>query len=303
MLVIGFFLSLLAYLILANDINNSLSKIIKGINNFSMDNNLQIIDVKANDEFRIIADSINNFSEKIYKYNQQIIQMRDDMIKSAKLAVVGQLSAGFAHEVKNPLSSIKMMSQIIKNKYLKGTDGSDEINTVLEEVDIIDKLIKNLLEFSKPRPMSFSSCDINELVLDTVDIYKHNIKHQNITVEYRLADKLPFLSIDREKIKICFINFITNAVQAMPEGGKIIIATMLQNDKIVAEFNDNGSPIAQENINKIFEPFFTTKKDGTGLGLALSKILIERHYGTVNVSSNEQETIFKVTLPLESSTI
>ena len=305
MLMIGFFFSFLAYLILANNINNSLSRIINGINNFSIDSNLQImdIDIEANDEFKIIADSINNFSKKIFKYNQQIIKMQGDMIKSEKLAVAGQLSAWLAHEIKNPLSSIKMMSQIIKSRYLSREDGFDEINTILGEIDRINKLVKDLLEFSKPNPMSFSYYDINELILDIVSRYNYNIEKQNITIECMLADNLPALFIDSEKIEICFINFIINAIQAMNDGGKIIIATMLQNDKIVIEFKNNGSAIAQENIGKIFEPFFTTKKEGTGLGLALTKVIIERHYGTIDVSSNEQETIFKITLPLKDASL
>ncbi|MCL2481433.1 MAG: ATP-binding protein [Spirochaetaceae bacterium] len=303
MLMIGFFLSFLAYIILANDINSSLSKIINGINNFNIESNLQVIDIEANDEFKIIAESINNFSEKIFKYNQQIIQMQDDMIKSAKLAVVGQLSAGLAHEIKNPLSSIKMMSQIIKSRYLKGGDGSDEINTVLEEIDRIDKLIKDLLEFSKPKPMNFSYYDINELVLDTVNIYKYNFEKQNITVEYKLADNLPALFIDSEKIRICFINFIVNAIEVMSEDGKLIVSTVLQNDKVAIEFKNNGPAIAKEDIDNIFEPFFTTKRQGTGLGLALSKLIIERHQGTIGVASNDKETSFIVTLPLKNNNI
>ncbi|MCL2706051.1 MAG: ATP-binding protein [Spirochaetaceae bacterium] len=301
MLMIGFLLSFLAYIVLANNINNSLSKIINGINHFNIESNLQAIDIEAKDEFKIIAESINSFSEKIFKYKQKIIQMQDDMIKSAKLAVVGQLSAGLAHEIKNPLSSIKMMSQIIKSRYIKVGDGSDEINTVLEEIDRIDKLIRNLLEFSKPKPMNFSYYDINELVLDTINMYKYNFEKQNITVEYNLAENLPALFIDSEKIRICFINFIVNAIEVMSEDGKLIISTALQDDKVAIEFKNNGPAIAQEDIGNIFEPFFTTKKQGTGLGLALSKLIIERHQGIIGVASNDKETSFIVTLPLKNN--
>ncbi len=303
MVMIGFFLSFLAYLLLANDINNSLSKIIDRINNFNIDDSSQIIDVKANDEFKIIADSINNLSKKIYKYNQQIVKLQDDMIRSAKLAVVGQLSAGLAHEIRNPLSSIKMMSQIIKARYLHNKEGLEEINTVLEEIERIDNLIKDLLEFSKPGPMYFAQHDINKLILNTLNKYRYNIEHQKITVEYNFEKKLPLISVDSEKIQICFINFIVNAIQAMAEGGKLTINTMLQNDKIVIEFKNNGPLISEKDIDKIFEPFFTTKKEGTGLGLALTKLIIERHYGKIFSSSNEKETVFSIILPLVNNNI
>ncbi len=301
MIMIGFTLSLLAYLVLANNINTSLGKIIDGINNFSLSSDDPIVDIKSNDEFRIIAESINNLSRKIHKYNKQIIKLQDDMIKSAKLAAVGQLSAGLAHEIRNPLSSIKMMSQIIRSRYLSDKGGIQEVNAILEEIDRINNLVKDLLEFSKPGPMHFSKNDINSILLNIVNQYKYNIEHQNIKLECNLENRLPAVYLDGEKIRICFINFIINAIQAMPDGGFLNISTKIKESNVVMEFRNTGSEIPDENIRKIFEPFYTTKKDGTGLGLALTKLIIERHYGTIQVESNKHETVFRVILPYRTS--
>lgn len=303
MIMVGFSLSLIAYLVLASNINDSLVRIINGINNFSISRDTPIINVKSNDEFRIIADSINNLSRKLYNYNRQIAKLQEDMIKSAKLAVVGQMSAGLAHEIRNPLSSIKMMSQILRSRYSDGREGAEEINTILEEIDRINSLVKDLLEFSKPGPMHFSKHDINILIQNTVKQHRYNIEHQNIKIEYSLDPHLPAVYIDGEKLKICFINFIINAIQAMPEGGVLSVSTEGKNNELVIEIRNNGKMIPEKDLKKIFDPFYTTKKDGTGLGLALSRLIIERHYGKIEVSSTEKETLFRVVLPLRGSII
>ena len=303
MILIGFFLSLIAYLILASNINNSLAKIISGINNFSISSDSPIVDVKSNDEFRIIAESINNLSKKIFNYNQQIIKLQDDMIKSAKLAAVGQLAAGLAHEIRNPLSSIKMMSQIIRSRHLSDKGGLPEVNTILEEIDRINNLVKDLLEFSKPGPMHFSKNSINVILLNIVNQHKYNMEHQHIILECFLDETLPEIYIDSEKIRICFINFILNAIQAMPDGGFFTISSKAHGNNVVIEFRNTGQMIENDIINKIFEPFFTTKKEGTGLGLALTRLIIERHSGSIQVESNRKDTVFKIILPLRSTDI
>ena len=299
MIMIGFFLSLFTYVILAANINQSLEKIISGINNFNINNEGTLIEVNTNDEFRTIAESINNLSIKLYNYNKQLIKLQDDMIKSAKLAAAGQMAAGLAHEIRNPLSSVKMMSQIIRSRYLHDGEGMNEITTVLEEIDRINHLISDLLEFSKPSPMNFSKNDINDIIRNVLNLYKYNTEHQNISVETDLDDTIPMTCFDSEKIKLCLINFTVNAVQAMPDGGTLKVRSFHDKSRIKIDISNTGSKIPEKDIENIFEPFFTTKKDGTGLGLSMTKLIIERHYGTVSVESSSDLTVFKVVLPLK----
>ena len=299
MIMIGFFLSLITYIILASNINQSLEKIISGINNFNISSEGALIDVNSNDEFKIIAESINNLSMKLFKYNKQLTKLQDDMIKSAKLAAAGQMAAGLAHEIRNPLSSVKMMSQIIRNRYLKEDEGIDEITTVLEEIDRINSLITDLLEFSKPGPMNFSRNDINEIIRNVLNLYKYNIEHQKIAVETDLDEKIPQTCLDSEKIKLCLINFIVNAIQVMPDGGILRIESCEKNGKISIHISNTGAKIPEKDIENIFEPFFTTKKEGTGLGLAMTRLILERHYGSVSVKSSDEITVFEIILPLK----
>ena len=299
MIMIGFFLSLFTYAILAANINQSLEKIISGINNFNISNEGTLIEVNSNDEFRTIAESINNLSIKLYNYNKQLIKLQDDMIKSAKLAAAGQMAAGLAHEIRNPLSSVKMMSQIIRSRYLHDGEGMNEISTVLEEIDRINHLITDLLEFSKPGPMNFSKNDINDIIRNVLNLYKYNTEHQNISVETELDENIPPACFDSEKIKLCLINFTVNAVQAMPDGGILKISSAYEGSRIRINISNTGSKIPEKDIDNIFEPFFTTKKEGTGLGLAMTKLILERHYGTVSVKSSDQLTVFEIVLPLK----
>ena len=299
MIMIGFFLSLFTYVILAANINQSLEKIINGINNFNINNEGTPIEVDSNDEFKTIAESINNLSIKLYNYNKQLIKLQDDMIKSAKLAAAGQMAAGLAHEIRNPLSSVKMMSQIIRSRYLHNGEGMNEISTVLEEIDRINHLISDLLEFSKPGPMNFSKNDINNIIRNVLNLYKYNTEHQNISVETELDDNIPLICFDSEKIKLCLINFTVNAIQAMPDGGILKVVSAYDSSRIRIDISNTGSKIPEEDIEKIFEPFFTTKKEGTGLGLSMTKLILERHYGTVSVESSSDLTVFKIILPLK----
>ena len=299
MIMIGFFLSLLAYIILAANINQSLEKIIHGINNFSINKDGALINVNSNDEFKTIAASINNLSKKLYNYNKQVKKLQEDMIRSAKLATVGQMAAGLAHEIRNPLSSVKMMSQIVRSRYLSDGKGLSEITTVMEEIDRINNLVKDLLEFSKPGPMNFSRHDVNDVIRNVLNLYKYNIEHQNIIVEADLDKSIPVVCLDGEKIKLCFINFVANAIEAMPDGGVLKIKSRIVNKQINIFIGNTGDKIPEEDVDKIFEPFFTTKKEGTGLGLAMTKLILERHYGNVYVDSSDKDTFFRIVLPLK----
>ena len=296
--LIGVSIAFMIYFLLARNINHSLKKIIDGINSVNLDNFSSRIELKNQDEFGLIAASINDLVRKLYLYNARIKKLQEDMVKSAKLTTAGQISAGIAHEIRNPLSSIKMMVQIIKSKYVKDYNSS-EIKIILDEIDRINKLVKDLLEFSKPSPIHFIEGDINVIIRKTLDIFSYNIDHQNIKLDLKLNELLPWILIDAEKIQLVFINLIINAVQAMPEGGVLTIETdKINGNSIMISVCDTGIGIPEENLKNIFEPFFTTKKDGTGIGLALCKTIIERHKGTIDVSSNDSRTCFKIVLPI-----
>ncbi len=295
----GVFIALLIYILLAKNINTSLKKIITGINSINMSNFSTRIDIKRKDEFGNIADSLNRMVKKIRLYNRKIKKLQDEMIKSAKLNTAGQIAAGIAHEIRNPLSSIKMMVQVMKNRYMP-VEGAHETAVVMSEIDRINKLVKELLEYSKPSPMHFIKQDMHRIINDSLDILQYNIKHQNIEIRKRFWQGFPLIDLDPEKIQIVFINLIINAFEAMPEGGELTIETaQVSEERIRVQFCNTGASIDKADLGFIFEPFFTTKKDGTGLGLALVKMVVERHFGRVDVKSGMNSTCFSIFLPVQ----
>ncbi|NOY09060.1 MAG: hypothetical protein GXP33_09480 [Spirochaetes bacterium] len=299
MIGLGVILSLILYFFLAKNINQSLRKIISGIDGFLINDFTTRINLDGNDEFSKIADSFNKLARKLQLYNNRIIKLQEDMVQSAKLAAAGQLAAGLAHEIRNPLSSIKMMTQIMREK-LKGDGNRKEITIILNEIERINHIVKELIEFAKPSAMHFQNQNINDIIINLLNLFKYRIEHQGIEVEQDLPETLPEIPVDTEKIKVCIINIIVNAVQAMPRGGILSTSTGLSgSDNILIRICDTGEGIEQSFIKNIFEPFFTTKREGTGLGLALAKVIIERHQGHIYVKSNKNGTCFTILLPLK----
>jgi len=299
MISAGILIALFIYILLAKNIHTSLRKIITGINSINMDNFSTRIDIKRKDEFGSIADSLNQMVKKIQLYNRRIKKLHDEMLKSAKLTTAGQIAAGIAHEIRNPLSSIKMMVQVIGNRYMSA-EGTHEIGVVLNEIDRIDKLVKELLEYSKPSPMQFIKTDLHQIIKDSLYLFQYKIKHQGIEIRTQFQNNLPPINLDPEKIQIVFINIIINAFDAMTDGGELSVKTKLvHGNELLVQFCNTGKSIPKGDLDVIFEPFFTTKKEGTGLGLALVKMVIERHFGRVDVKSGINGTCFSIFLPVQ----
>jgi two-component system sensor histidine kinase HydH len=291
-------LAFVIYVFLARNINTSLVKILAGMDGLNIDRFDTRIELASKDEFGLISESFNRLVRKLNLYNQRILKLQDDMIKSAKLATAGQMAAGLAHEIRNPLSSIKMMAQILRERYLKGEEGQSEIHTILAESERLNDLIKDMLEFARPSPMLFGRYNSGEIVGEILSLFRYNTEHQNIKVIARLDASIPPLFLDREKFRLMVMNLVLNAIQAMPQGGTLeVTAEHHQDDGVVFSFCDDGQEIAPENLAMIFEPFFTTKKEGTGLGLAIVKLIVERHFGKVEVRSNKARTCFMITIP------
>jgi len=298
MIGIGVLLAFVIYVFLARNINTSLVKILAGMDGLNLDRFDTRIELASKDEFGLISNSFNRLVRKLSLYSQRIQKLQDDMIKSAKLATAGQMAAGLAHEIRNPLSSIKMMAQILRERYLKGAEGQSEIITILAESERLNDLIKDMLEFARPSPMRFARHNSGRIVEEILNLFRYNTEHQNIKVIARLDGSIPPLFLDREKFRLVVMNLVLNAVQAMPRGGTLEVTTeRRRDDGVVFCFCDDGQEIAPENLGMIFEPFFTTKKEGTGLGLAIVKMIVERHFGKVEVRSGIARTCFSITIP------
>lgn len=242
-------------------------------------------------------DEIGKLATSFIRMKEDLQEAQEKLIRSEKLAIVGQLASSVGHDLRNPLGVIKNSIYYLNMK-LKGGDEKikKHLNILESEINRSSQIINDLLDFSRKGLLSLEKADINSTIHEELD--RMNLP-ENITVEIRMDENLPEIFIDPIQIKRIFSNIFINAVQAMPEGGRLTINTRVQDEFAEISFTDTGEGIVKENIKKIFDPLFTTKAKGIGLGLAIANSIVERHNGKVEVVSRVGEgTTFTVKLPV-----
>jgi signal transduction histidine kinase len=228
--------------------------------------------------------------------------------RADRLSSLGMLTAGLAHEIRNPLVAIRTFTQLLPERY-DDPEFREVFQTLaLKEVDRICGLINDLLSFARPSPPNIAEENVNEVVDGVARILESQAKDKDVTIARDFSPDLPRAWFDREQLKQVFMNLILNAIQAMRDGGSLVIATRLASHGdgnaaypcLQVEVRDTGIGIPQENLEHIFDPFFTNKEGGSGLGLSISNQIIEEHRGRILVKSKIKEgTSFFVNLPLD----
>lgn len=259
----------------------------------------------SNERFlQIITAPVRNEQGEIYRYIRliqditEIKKMEEQINNSEKLASIGRLAAGIAHEIGNPLTSIFSYVQILKSmeddKFKK-----ESLETIYFHIQRISDILKQLSSFTKMPIGDLRLTNINDVIENTIRLIQYDKKAKDIVIIKELSYSLPQININENQLSQVFINLILNALDAMPGGGKIIIKSYIENNNIIIDFEDTGIGISKENLSKIFDPFYTTKEKGTGLGLAVSYNIIKKINGTITVDSElGKGTIFKITLPI-----
>lgn len=220
-------------------------------------------------------------------------QMEELMLRSEKLAVVGELAAGIAHEIGNPLTALKGFLQLME----AGTLPKKEYLTIMkEELERIEEISTGMLALGKPALQKSEFVDIKEIVNSVIDLFDTEAFKKSIKIQVDICDKIILFCV-KSQIKQVFINLIKNAIEAL-NGGNINISARKWNNKIQISVKDDGPGISQESLSKIGQPFYTTKEKGTGLGLMVTNTIIENHNGSIEVKSKTKEgTTFIITLP------
>lgn len=223
------------------------------------------------------------------------IKAEELMIKSEKLSIAGQLAAGIAHEIRNPLTAIKGFLQLFNDDF-QGKQNYFDI--IFSELNRIELILSELLLLAKPSEIKFKNKDIRTILRDVVTLLETQAILQNIQINIDFMNQESIITCDENQIKQVFINLIKNSIDAMENGGNIFIRTMVTNDSIYILFIDEGCGIPKSILERIGEPFYTTKEKGTGLGLMVSYNIIENHNGEIKVDSKENEgTTFEIKLP------
>jgi len=277
------------------------------------------VEISVRDEIGQLAQSFNQMTENLKKANEKLIhwgktlekrveertkelrEMQDSLVQSEKLASLGKIAAGVAHEINNPLTSILINTYLMKEKIKTNHTFYENLSLIADETSRCANIVKGLLEFSRQEPPKKAYEDINKIINRTLQLLKNQASFQNIRIIKKLNQNLPQIKLDKNKIQQVFWNFMINASDAMPKGGILTITSDFSKEKknIEVTFYDKGIGIPQKNINKLFDPFFTTKKSGTGLGLAVSYGIIKQHQGNIKVKSEQdQGSVFTISFPI-----
>jgi two-component system NtrC family sensor kinase len=250
------------------------------------------------------SDEIGSLMAAFNRMVKELQERQDQLLQAKKLAALGTLTSGVAHEVNNPLSNILTSAQILREELEEGDIPYQRklLGNIEEQTTKAREIVRNLLEFSRKRQFQPEPADVRELIDSTLQLVRSQMP-ANIERRVRIPDDLPPIQVDKRRIQQALLNIVLNAVDAMPKGGvlKIEAALTEMGDKIQIDISDTGSGINPEHLAKIFDPFFTTKGvgHGTGLGLSVSYGIIQQHQGTiVPWSKPGRGTSFRIILPL-----
>ena len=254
----------------------------------------------ATKSLKITIEERDKSYDKLKQQAETLVQAEEQLRRADRLSALGKLSAGIAHEVRNPLASIKGTAEILSDKFKPGDKEYEFVEILIKEVNRLDTVVAEFLDFAKPKPPELKSSKINDIILSVLKLTEHQIARARIDLKTKLEDSLPSVYVDPEQIKQVFLNLIINAVQAMPDGGTLEVGSHRNGSEIVCTFSDTGTGISKEQQENLFTPFYTSKAKGTGLGLAIVYRILESHKGKIRFSTKEDErTTFTVCLPIE----
>lgn len=240
----------------------------------------------------------------------QLRSLEEEMQKKERLATIGEMAAGMAHEIRNPLASLSGSIEVLKSELSLRNEHLKLMEIAVREAGRLNSIITQFLLYAKPHRPRRRETDLHALLSDTVQLLQNNPEYNNrIRVELQIAPEPLMISIDPDQVRQVFWNLSINAFQAMPEGGVLTIATRhvtpkkaktVPLEQVEILFADTGEGIRKEDLSKIFYPFFTTKSTGSGLGLAIVHRIIEEHAGEIRVESSSKGTTFFVSFPVET---
>jgi signal transduction histidine kinase len=239
--------------------------------------------VKTRDEIGTLAQSFNQMTSELKV-------SRDRLVQSERLAVLGQLTASIAHEIRNPLTSMKMIVQILRRKLHDDESSNESLQIVLDEIDRLNIIVSSLLDSARPIELNVRQVNIMEVMNEVIRLMYPNIRHRNIEISViKQSENVPETMIDVERMKQVFMNIIINAMQAMPKGGTIIVKYNFDanNNEIAIEISDTGVGMSEEVLKHVYDPFFSAKSSGTGLGLTNAKKILDLHDANIQIESVE----------------
>ncbi len=303
-------ITVILFLILYNFVMKPLSYLVEGMKRLSAGDMDYRINIDSHDEIGHLARSFNAMSDELKEYKEkmenwtksleeevekktaEIYKAQEHLINTEKLASLGRMAAGVAHEINSPLTGIVTFAHLmIKRTPAENKQDIEDLKTIIDQAERCSKIISGLLGFSRKSASEKSMVDLNTLISNTLAMVRHQSRFLNILFDLQLDTTIPKVNVDPNQIQQVFLNLLINAADAMEKKGKVTLATRLVENNaakfVEFEIADTGSGIPEDILGKIFEPFFTTKPagKGTGLGLAVSYGIIKKHEGTIFAKS------------------
>lgn len=247
-----------------------------------------------------VVDSEERFTGNILLIQDlsKIKNLENEVRRNERLAALGKMAAGVAHELRNPLSSIKGLAVLLKSKLEKDKHGTENADILVQEVERLNRSIGELLDYARPHKLQREVIQLEDVLTKAVSLIRVDAESAKVTLQSGYMDKMLQVYADQDKLNQVFLNLFLNSIQAMDRGGVLKIETYIQEDRVICRIEDTGCGLDEDGVSKVFDPYFTTKNDGTGLGLAMSAKIIEEHSGSIEFKSDVGVgTIVKVNLP------
>lgn len=252
-------------------------------------------------ELQKTAQGLEESYQKLQRQSERIIAVEEKLRRSEKLSTLGELAAVLAHEIRNPLGSIRGTAEILRDDYKPGDPKHEFIEIQIKETERLNRVVEDFLQMARPQPADIRPCVVQEELETIVTLINNDARERKIKLVLQPPAVPVIIDADGERLRQAFLNIIINALQATPPGGSVIIViSVYQTALCEIQFRDTGAGIDAETLERIWEPFFTTKPDGTGLGLAITKKIFESHGGTMMVESDVGHgTTVTVRLPMQ----
>jgi signal transduction histidine kinase len=265
--------------IFQDGISTQFTKICKEIDKKKVILNMSLFPIKNGDSVIQVIEHAKDVTH--------VVELEGQLLRSERLAGIVELATGLAHEIRNAVGTINAAAQLCLDKYELDKQISRYLNVILRSSWRINKVIKELVNLAKPHEAAFKLSHFDKIINSVCALVNARCLNQNVRLIKKLSRRLPQIFLDEKSLKEAFLNLILNAVEAMPSGGKLAITAYYDHnaEEIVTTFCDSGCGIPEDNLSRIFCPFFTTKKEGTGLGLFLTRQVIELHKGKIHIES------------------
>jgi signal transduction histidine kinase len=247
--------------------------------------------------FVVLVFVVKRGESIIQRRAMERLRLKERLAHAERLSSLGEMAAAISHEIRNPLGIIRSSAELLKKKIAKVDPQNTFPDIIVEEATRLNSIITDFINYAKPRNPIMAPCRVEDIVEKNLSFLEAQRKQKGHIIKTQYQDALPDVMADSAMLYQSFLNILLNAIQSMPEGGRILIDVSANNHRITVHFDDEGQGIPPENMNKIWDPFFTTKEQGTGLGLGIVKNIIESHGGSIQIV-NRPDVGARVTVEL-----